>query len=423
MPDNAQGSSNGAAEEAAGSAKAVQSLSQSLDKMQMEDVKKNLFWATQPMPALNEDIPEGVNEAMEPDRAPEDIRQEPYNLPPGFMWETMDLLDEAKLDDLYTLLNENYVEDDDNLFRFNYSRPFLRWALMPPGWRRDWHVAVRVAKTARLFGFISAVPATVRVHGKVKQMVEINFLCVHKKLRAKRLAPVLIKEVTRRVNATGLFQAAYTAGVVLPHPTASCSYFHRSLNPKKLIQVRFSYLSANMTLQRTMRLYSLPEAPNTPGFRRLQEADLAQCQAGLEKYLARYKLCPEFTVEEFAHWFLPRAGVVDAYVVARDGVVTDFVSYYHLDSTVVNHATYKDVRAAYLFYYFSTATPLKQLMKDALISAKNSGCDVFNALNLMENQSFFQDLKFAQGDGDLQYYLYNWRCTNIQASDVALVLQ
>lgn len=28
---------------------------------------------------------------------------------------------------------------------------------------------------------------------QVVKMVEINFLCVHKKLRSKRLAPVLIK--------------------------------------------------------------------------------------------------------------------------------------------------------------------------------------------------------------------------------------
>jgi hypothetical protein len=35
-------------------------------------------------------------------------------------------------------------------------------------------------------------------------MVEINFLCVHKKLRSKRLAPVLIKEITRRVNLTNV---------------------------------------------------------------------------------------------------------------------------------------------------------------------------------------------------------------------------
>ncbi len=41
---------------------------------------------------------------------------------------------------------------------------------------------------------------------KIK-MAEINFLCVHKKVRQHRLAPVLIKEVTRRVNLRNIWQA------------------------------------------------------------------------------------------------------------------------------------------------------------------------------------------------------------------------
>lgn len=55
-------------------------------------------------------------------------------------------------------------------------------------------------------------------------MVEINFLCVHKKLRSKRVAPVLIREITRRVHLEGIFQAVYTAGVVLPKPVGTCRY-------------------------------------------------------------------------------------------------------------------------------------------------------------------------------------------------------
>jgi len=34
---------------------------------------------------------------------------------------------DTQLDELYTLLYENYVEDDDNMFRFDYSRDFLKW--------------------------------------------------------------------------------------------------------------------------------------------------------------------------------------------------------------------------------------------------------------------------------------------------------
>lgn len=58
----------------------------------------------------------------------------------------------------------------------------------------------------------------------IQKMVEINFLCVHKKLRSKRVAPVLIREITRRVNLQGIFQAVYTAGVVLPKPIATCRF-------------------------------------------------------------------------------------------------------------------------------------------------------------------------------------------------------
>lgn len=114
-------------------------------------------------------------------------------------------------------------------------------------------------------------------------MVEINFLCVHKKLRSKRLTPVLIREITRRVHLTGIFQAVYTAGVVLPKPVATCRYWHRSLNPKKLIEVKFSHLSRNMTMQRTLKLYKLPDQPKTPGFRKMVAKDIAQAHRLLQE--------------------------------------------------------------------------------------------------------------------------------------------
>ena len=64
------------------------------------------------------------------------------------------------------LLSENYVEDDDNMFRFDYSQEFLQWALQPPGWESDWHCGVRVGKSKKLVCFISAVPATIRIYDK-----------------------------------------------------------------------------------------------------------------------------------------------------------------------------------------------------------------------------------------------------------------
>lgn len=161
--------------------------------------------------------------------------------------------------ELYELLRDNYVEDDDAMFRFNYSESFLLWALTPPHYYKDWIVGVRASASGKLVASITGVPATMAAYHHSMVMCEINFLCVHKKLRTKRLAPVLIKEVTRRVNLCDIWQATYTAGVVLPKPLAQCQYWHRSINPKKLVEVQFSRLAPRMTMARTQRLYALPD--------------------------------------------------------------------------------------------------------------------------------------------------------------------
>ncbi len=74
-------------------------------------------------------------------------------------------------------------------------------------------------KSKKLIGFITAIPLhTVTEFDHKMKMAEVNFLCVHKKMRAHRLAPVLIKEITRRVNLKNIWQAIYTAGVLIPTP-------------------------------------------------------------------------------------------------------------------------------------------------------------------------------------------------------------
>ncbi len=61
-------------------------------------------------------------------------------------------------------------------------------------------------------------------------------------------------------------------------------------------------------------------------------------------------------------------------------------------------------------------------MNDALILAKNLDFDVFNALDVMENTKFLEPLKFGRGDGNLQYYLYNWKCAATKPEGIGLVL-
>lgn len=52
------------------------------------------------------------------------------------------------------------------------------------------------------------------------------------------------------------------------------------------------------------------------------------------------------------------------------GMLTDFISFYTLPSTVMHHPLHKSLKAAYSFYNIHTETPLIDLMNDALILAK-----------------------------------------------------
>ena len=110
----------------------------------------------------------------------------------------------------------------------------------------------------------------------------------------------------------------------------------------------------------------------------------------------------------------------------KPGAVTDFVSFYSLPSTVIKNTMGHDtLRAAYSYYNVPGKTPLLDLMGDALILAKQRDFDVFNALDLMENEpeAILSALKFGIGDGNLQYYLYNWRLNEeLPSSEIGLVL-
>ncbi|CAH9091575.1 unnamed protein product [Cuscuta europaea] len=403
----------------------VDSLSRKVQES-LSLAKRHKFWETQPVGQFKDLADTSLNDGpIEPPTPLSEVKQEPYNLPAQYEWITCDMDSEDMCMEVYNLLTHNYVEDDENMFRFNYSKEFLGWALRPPGYYRSWHIGVRAKSSKKLVAFITGIPAKIRVHDSIVNMAEVNFLCVHKKLRSKRLAPVMIKEVTRRVHLENVWQAAYTAGVVLPTPITTCQYWHRSLNPKKLIDVGFSRLGARMTMSRTIKLYKLPDQTSTRGFRKMEPHDVPAVTRLLRHYLNQFVVAPEFDENDVEHWLLPKDGVVDSYLVESPETheITDFCSFYTLPSSILGSQNYSTLKAAYSYYNVSTKTPLVQLINDALIVAKQKDFDVFNSLDVMHNESFLKELKFGPGDGKLHYYLYNYRVRHVlRPSELGLVL-
>nr|CCC94432.1 putative N-myristoyl transferase [Trypanosoma congolense IL3000] len=438
---------------------------------------RDRFWVSQPVLQLEDPDPSTVGLIKE--QTIDEVSTEPLPIPPAYEWWTPNVEDPEDLRHIYSLLRDNYVEDRESMFRFNYSQEFLRWALTPPGYRPSWHVAVRLKYDKTTLGFVAGIPITMRL-GTPKRILEdrkknnddavvndylepqticeINFLCVHKRLRSKNFGPTLIREVTRRVNLDNVWRAVYTSGTQITRPFAKGDYFHRNLNPEKLIEVRFSsipehYMRFQNPIAALNRVYRLPENTKVRGLRPMRPEDIVQVTQLLRDKLLSFDVAPVFNEEEVGHYLLPCDGVMYSYVVESETNVkavkgnkntdkdknpksedkgneeesskkriTDFFSYYSLPSTIIGSQKYSVLKVAYIHYYVATKTPLCDLINDLLVIAQREGYDVCNAVNIYDNGSFLKELKFTPGDGNLFYYFYNWLYPTVKPSDVGLIM-
>ena len=329
------------------------------------------------------------------------VPKEPLSLPSGFEWSFCDI------DEVQKLLADYYVEDPDARFRLAYSQKSIVWATGGPGSVPDWSIGVRASESRKLLAFISGKRMKIKVNDNVIQMAEINFLCVHPKLRHKKLAPLMIREVTRRINLTNIWQAIYTGATLRPGAFGSCRYWHRSLNPKKLHETGFAALK--------------------PGFKKPTEAfrmrpmvpsDVPWVTKLLNNHTSKFKVAPIFDEDEVAHTFLPREDVVQSYVLGN----TDFLSFYSIPSSVTGqNAT---IRAAYGYYFVPGQLETRELFAEALGRAAQQGYDVFNSIDVANNDTkTLWDLGFTPGTGTLHYYFYNLKLEQeLKQDDMGIVL-
>lgn len=389
------------------------------------------FWSTQPVPQSAVIDQEGPINTCVPENEP------PVSLPEDLHWmEGWSVNSKSDLQSLYLLLRDHYVEDSDSVFRFDYQPEFLHWSLTAPHWDGTLHVAV-ADRSGQLVAFISAVPGTLRLGDRPPIAVaEVNFLCLHRSLRSKKLAPALIQEVTRRVHLLGMGYAIYTAGKRLPEPFSKATFFHRPLRVDRILQSGFcgSDWDAQVleSMQRDFSLCNLTPLSSA----RLREAvpsDLPVMHRLFAGYQKRFQVAPIFSEPEFEHWLLPQQQVPQSRPVwtfvfedRESGVVVGFFSFYSIPSTVLNGEASHLVprlQVAYAFYYaIADHLQLSQCYASVLLEAAKLGFDLFNATDVMENRKMFDDCQFGPGDGELFFYLYNWKLKYLPPDQIGVVL-
>lgn len=149
---------------------------------------------------------------------------------------------------------------------------------------------------------------------------------------------------------------------------------------------------------------ALPSNYNLPSGSKLRPAevkDMKQVKKLVQTFISKFKIFTEYSKKDFNHFFVRRENIIESFVVEKDGVVTDFFSFYCLPSTVLKDKKYKEIRAAYSYYFVNTTMTMTELYRLALIKAKELDYDVFNALDIMNNTEVFEELLFSSGDGYL----------------------
>ena len=382
-------------------------------------MEKHSFWKNQPIDSIKlNDLTKIINHPIEV-KTIDDVKKEPYSLPDGYEWHTFDLNNETDLNLIYSFLLEYYVNNPLASKRFHYSKDLLKWFLISE--YNDLILGVKYKN--KIYATICGIPLTVRILDKTIRMVEINFLCIHHKLRNKRLSPVLIKEVTRRTNLHNIWQAFYTTSLELPNNLFEGTYYHRYINVSKLMDLNISFIEEK-NVKLASKLYKTIDNLNI-NIRLLEEKDCKECCEKFNKFHEKYKISAFFNEEEFKSHFLsntPSAKVIYSYVVENENGITDFISFFDLSTQVRGHPKYDTLKVAYGYYYFYFNTSLDTLVSNCLLLLKKEGFELLNYLDQYDNQLFFDKLKFKKGAASMNFNFFNWICPTVKNEEVALIM-
>lgn len=286
-----------------------------------------------------------------------------------------------------------------------------------------------------LVGYISGIPADMAISGTDAKMLLVDFLCLRRDLRNSRLAPIMIQELTRRAYLHGIYQAVYTGGKDLSQPVMTAPYFHRLLNVSKLVHLKFAAAPPGMALRKYQEENRLPLLVThlRNNFRELREGDLDKLHKIYHDFAARrFRFYQKFTPEAFRHFITNLDRATTTYVFCKDDEPIAFISWYTVDSAVldkklVTNKAYSYIRNAYIFQFAIEKDRDPQLTDQALFLCAmhkmvEKQCDVCTCLAMGSNFEPIRLLRFAQGDGRLNYYMFNTRWVPLDSTEVSVCL-
>jgi glycylpeptide N-tetradecanoyltransferase len=286
-------------------------------------------------------------------------------------------------------LSENYVEN--NKYRYNYSEDFLTWYLDEDS------LIDNIYNQDELIGFICGKKVNMILNGEKQIMAEIDFLCIKKDNRNKKLCPTLINNIKQKFNNIGIYNAIFTSEHNYPNKITHCDYYIRFINIKKLYDI--GYININ-----DEKNFELPKIKGNKKLIKIDnEKELLECFDLYNKYYKRFDCYEDFNNVSFIKRFNNKH--INIFGLVENNKIIDFISYYTIDINVIN--TNKISTDGYLYIYTNNSNNLHRMISLLLHKLKENNIDSFIALNIMENtEDIMNDLKFINKKSNYNYYFF-----------------
>lgn len=380
------------------------------------------YWDTKPVPKIGEI--NGVVKIIDPDLKLKFQTQKKMFEP--YTWIEFDLSNDKQMDDICAFLNKNYVCDKNDSLKLYYTKEYIRWSLgfsdkLPNSKSK----IIGIHCNGIIGGIIGASIKKCQIFEKELEIADINYLCIHPKLREKGLAQMFIDEITRQMCNEDVIIGSFTTERYVPTPICKIEFYHRPLNYEKLYNAKFVRLENGVSLQKAISTFAI-QYKHKYKVVKMKEEHYNEVYKLLCKYQDKYNFYEKYSLEEFIHYF-KNSNIVSSYIILDNGEILDFFSYYNLPSYVIaseiNNKLPKFINAVYMHTYTSLNVTQLTIFKSAVLCAYEEGYDVFNCTDIMENIDILFDnfSKFCKGSGYLYYNFYNLTCPEVSPRQICKI--
>ena len=304
---------------------------------------------------------------------PEYVRQEPYSLSKGFDWVSLSSNVEEVM---------KFIDNSTGMYIST-----INFIMSHPNTRSEWQFGIRTTN-GKLVAVVLAHPVCISIGGA--SITSIRYCLVHHpKYNGKRVYYVLIKELMRRVNLCNINH------LMMMH--------YSVLKPTSIMHVWKYFYNLPTNSQ-------LPSSPRTPGWRKMTSEDVPSALALINKWSSQFEIRQVFnSEEEFVYEFLcPTApNKVFTYVVENEANnITDLVSF-----------RLNDMEGG-ITTVASTQSPLKQLIIDALVCAKELGAITLKIGNWNIEPDVLSSLSFHHDNSSICFSIYNYKYHEVSETKV-----